>query len=181
MSVRLFALGLDNARDTYGYENKATAHLWGLERWAQIGDGSIYHALAKLKEEGFIVEKTAELSENKRPRYVYSITPTGQEEFLKLLRETLSEAPYEGRSIDFGLAFITHLPPDERIALLTKRQDRLLRARADLMEGFQNIKHYESLPDWVPVGMHHSLGRLEFEIQWNGNLIATASQWPSIK
>ena len=74
MSVRLFVLGLAYECDTYGYEIKATAHLWGLERWAQIKDGSIYHALSKLDEEGLIEERNVEQSENNRPRYVYCIT-----------------------------------------------------------------------------------------------------------
>jgi DNA-binding PadR family transcriptional regulator len=178
MSVRLFVLGLVNTGETYGYEIKATAHLWGLERWAQIRDGSIYHALAKLEEEGLIEERRAEQSDNNRPRYVYSITDRGHEEFLKLLRETLSASPYEGRSIDLGLAFLTHLPPEERIALLNERQDRLHRARADLLQGFQNVSRYENLPAWVPVGMQHSLGRIEFEIEWNRQLIDTVGQWP---
>ena len=181
MSVRLFVLGLVNAHDTYGYEIKATAHLWGLERWTQIRDGSIYHALAKLEEEGLIEERSVEQSENNRPRYVYSITSRGREEFLALLRETLSTAPYEGRSIDLGLAFITQLSPDERVALLRERQIRLHKARADLLEGFQGLSRYDNLADWVPVGMRHSLGRIEFEIEWNQQLIDTVGQWPGHK
>jgi DNA-binding PadR family transcriptional regulator len=178
MSVRLFVLGLVNAHETYGYQIKATAHLWGLERWAQIQDGSIYHALTKLEEEGMVDQKQPEQSENNRPRYVYCITSKGHQEFLRLLRETLSESSYEGRSIDLGLAFITSLPPQERVDLLNTRQERLEWARADLLQRLENLGRHENLAAWVPVGMRHSLGRIEFEIQWNRELLDTVARWP---
>ncbi len=178
MSVRLFVLGLVNLGETYGYEIKATSHRWGLERWAQIRDGSIYHALAKLQKEKLIEERLTEQSENNQTRYVYRITPEGHEEFMKLLRDTLRESPYEGRSIDLGLAFITHLPPEERVALLKARQDHLRWTRADLLERFQNVNRSENLAAWVPIGVRHSLGRIDFEIEWNQELIETVGQWP---
>ena len=178
MSVRLFVLGLVYERDTYGYEIKATAHLWGLERWAQIKDGSIYHALTKLNEEHLIRERNVEQSENNRPRYVYSITEQGREDFLSLLRETCCTAPTEGRAIDLGLAFIRHLPSAERIALLKERHLLLNRARADLLAGFDGLRQYENLSPWVPVGMQHSLVRIEAEIQWNLEMIDKVGQWP---
>lgn len=178
MSVRLFVLGLVYERDTYGYEIKATAHLWGLERWAQIKDGSIYHALTKLNSEALIEERSVEQSDNNRPRYIYSITGAGRETFLNLLRETCRTAPTEGRAIDLGLAFIRHLPSEERVELLKERQHHLNKARADLLTGFEDLKKYENLSPWVPVGMQHSLMRIEAEIQWNQEMIDTVGQWP---
>ena len=178
MSVRLFVLGVVNQHDTYGYDIKATAHLWGLERWAQIRDGSIYHALGKLKAEGLIEERDVEQSENNRPRYVYCITPAGREMFLTMLRETLRTSPTEGRDIDIGLAFIRNLPSQERVTLLQERHERLLHAHTSLLQGFEDIKRYENLAEWVPVGMKHSLRRIETEIEWNQSLIDMVGEWP---
>lgn len=178
MSVRLFVLGLVNQGDTHGYEIKATAKLWGVERWARIRDGSIYHALAKLEEEGLIQERAVEVSDNNRPRYVYAITPAGHEAFLSLLRETCRTAPTEARDIDIALAFLDHLPANERIILLQERHSRLIKARADLLEGFEDLRQYPNLHPWVPVGMHHSLARIEAEIDWNASLLQTVADWP---
>jgi DNA-binding PadR family transcriptional regulator len=178
MSVRLFVLGLVAERDTYGYEIKATAHLWGLERWAQIKDGSIYHALAKLAEERLIEERNVEHTENSRPRYMYSITAQGREAFLDLLRETCRTAPTEGRAIDLGLAFIRHLPSAERVALLKERHAHLHTARSALLTGFDTLPQHGDLSPWVRVGMQHSLLRIDAEIQWNGELIDTVGDWP---
>ena len=179
MSVRLFVLGVVNQHDTYGYDIKATAHLWGLERWAQIRDGSIYHALGKLEEEKLIEERDVEQSDNNRSRYVYCITPAGREAFLTMLRDTLRTAPTEGRGIDIALAFIGSLPREERIALLRERHEALLEARTSLLQGFEGIKCYDNLPPWVAVSMNHSMRRIEAEIEWNSELIKIVGEWPS--
>ncbi len=179
MSVRLFVLGVVNQHDTYGYDIKATAHLWGLERWAQIRDGSIYHALGKLEEEKLIEERDVEQTDNNRSRYVYCITPAGRETFLTMLRDTLRTAPTEGRGIDIALAFIGSLPPAERIELLQERSERLREARSSLRQGFEDIKRYDSLHPWVPIGMNHSMRRIEAEIEWNSELIEIVGKWPS--
>ena len=180
MSVRLFVLGVVNEHDTYGYDIKATAHLWGLERWAQIRDGSIYHALGKLEEEKLIEERDVEQSDNNRPRYVYCITPKGRETFLTMLRDTLRTAPTEGRDIDVALAFIGNLPSQERVSLLEERHERLLQARTSLLHGFEDIRRYENLAPWVPIGMNHSLRRIEAEIAWNLELIEVVGEWPPL-
>ena len=179
MSVRLFVLGLVYEKDTHGYEIKATAHLWGLERWAQIKDGSIYHALGVLDKEGAIQQRNVEQSENNRPRYVYCITMQGRGVFLSLLRETCRTAPTEGRSIDLGLAFIRHLPPEERVGLLKERHMRLNKAHADLLAGFDALDQYQNLAPWVPSATRHSLTRIETEIQWNLEMIEAVGQWPA--
>ena len=44
MSVRFFVLGVLYGKDAHGYKIKETARLWALPRWADIQEGSIYHA-----------------------------------------------------------------------------------------------------------------------------------------
>lgn len=178
MSVRLFVLGLVNRKDIHGYEIKATAKLWGVERWARLHEGSIYHALAKLKEERLIEERAVEVSEKNGLRYVYCVTPEGRDAFLELLRETCRTAPTEGRDIDFALAFIDHLPPNERILLLEERHARLVEARTRLQADLNDLGQYPDLHPWVSLGMRHTLARIEAEIAWNGSLLQAVGDWP---
>jgi DNA-binding PadR family transcriptional regulator len=177
MSVRLFVLGVIYEQDSHGYRIKEIAHLWGVQRWANIQDGSIYHALAKLEEEGLIKETDTAHSESQRPRYMYRVTEKGRHAFLTLLRETCRSAPTEKRDIDLALAFLSNLPPVERVSLLKERHAHLLKARADLLQGFQDVRRIENLHPWVETGMTHSLGRIEFEIAWNQQLIETVGDW----
>lgn len=168
MSVRFFVLGVLYGKDAHGYEIKETARLWALPHWADIQEGSIYHALGKLETEELIMRHRVEQSDNNRPRHLYRITEKGERAFLHLLRETCRTAPVEKRDIDIALAFLDFLPPQERVSLLQERHDKLHRTRAELIERQQNTHHLSpNLHPWVETGVQYSLGRIEFEIEWN--------------
>ena len=180
MSVRLFVLGVLCSKSSYGYEIKETALLWGLPRWADIQEGSIYHALGKLTKEKLIAQTSVENSENNRPRYIYNICPEGRTEFLRLLRDTCRAAAVEKRDIDIALSFIDFLPPGERLQLLQERHDCLVRARAELdLRQKETDSMFPHLHPWVAAGMRHSRGRLEFEIEWNAELLKSTVNWPT--
>lgn len=191
MSVRLFVLGLLYGQDRHGYEIKEVAKLWGLERWARIGFGSIYHALGKLQEEGCIEERGVEQEGNRPQRYVYRITPAGQNTFFDLLRQTAREADTESRDIDLALAFIHHLPPEERITLLQQRLDSLTPRRRSLEDAVASYAAARTTDDpqwdeqrrllreapWVEAGVEHSLGRVRFEMEWMERVLAGVGDW----
>ncbi|MBC8143033.1 MAG: helix-turn-helix transcriptional regulator [Armatimonadetes bacterium] len=191
MSVRLFVLGLVHSRDIHGYEIKEVAKLWGVERWANIGFGSIYHALGKLQEEGLIEERGMEQEGNRPPRYVYRVTPDGKSAFFALLRETCRSAKPDTRDVDMGLAFIHHLPPDQRTGLLRERLEMLRPRLTQLSESAVNFErakasdgkewqyHRDLLQNapWVYAGVRHSLGRLQEEWDWMEGVIAEVEKW----
>ena len=181
MSVRLFVLGLVAQRDIHGYEIKSTARLWGVERWARMHEGSIYHALAHLKKERLIEERAVEVSKNNQLRTIYSITEQGRIAFLDLLRETACSAGTEGRDIDFALAFLDFLPPEERLFLLEERHALLLSAHAHTRAAFRDLTQYPDLHPWVALGMRHSLARIEAEIAWNRAAREEVGGWPQAK
>jgi DNA-binding PadR family transcriptional regulator len=191
MSVRLFVLGLVYGRDRHGYEIKEVAKVWGLERWARIGFGSIYHALGKLQEEGAIEERGVEQEGNRPQRYVYRVTDAGRVAFLELLRKTAREADVESRDVDLALAFIHHLPPGERISLLAERLEGLRPRHAQLAGAMATYAAARAGDDprydeqrrllrevpWVEAGVAHSLGRVAFEIEWLEGVLARVADW----
>jgi DNA-binding PadR family transcriptional regulator len=191
MSVKLFVLGLVFLRDTHGYEIKEVAKLWGVERWAKIGFGSIYHALGKLQEEELIVELRLEQDGNRPPRTVYRITETGEEAFFTLLRHTCRTADPETRDLDMALAFIDQLPADERVALLTERLAALEPRYQYLVKSIEKYQQARTISGesevhrilrdipWVEAGVAHSLGRVAFEREWLQGVIATVASWPT--
>ncbi len=193
MSVRLFVLGLVYQRDIHGYEIKEVAKIWGLERWANIGFGSIYHALGKLQEEQLIEERRVEQEGNRPLRYIYRITEAGQEACLNLLRQTARTADTESRDIDLALAFIHLLPPDERVALLQERLERLeprYQSLVDSAAAYEAARTTDAphldrqrqilheIP-WVVAGVKHSLGRVRFEREWMREVLETVAEWPT--
>jgi DNA-binding PadR family transcriptional regulator len=186
MSVRLFVLGLVHRNDVHGYEIKETAKRWGVDRWARIGFGSIYHALGKLEEEGLILEMGLEQETNRPPRMVYRITESGTAAFLELLRQTCRTAETESRDIDMALAFIDALPPEERVALLKERLKNLEPRHQSLQESMAafdantdpEIQLLNREVNWVAHGVRHSLGRIAFEVSWMNEVVADVANWP---
>ena len=178
MSVRLFVLGVVFEHDCHGYEIREIARLWGLERWASIGAGSIYHALSRLETEGLIEQRGVEQQGARPPRAVYRVTPAGREAFTELLRECCRTAPVEGRSIDLALAFIANLPSSERLVLLQERQSMLEEQCRDLADRVERGSFAASHIPWVNASVRHSLQRLRAEVSWNQAVLETVADWP---
>lgn len=118
MPVRLFVLGILNERDAHGYEIKRLAREADLAQWAEIGYGSIYHALRRLENE-LLIEEVAVEQEGAYPqRTVYRITEAGRRKFRELLKETCRTVYEPKYPLDLALVFIGQLPPAERVDLL---------------------------------------------------------------
>lgn len=60
-----------------------------------------------------------------------------------------------------------------------QKKCKFLEARASLRKGFEDIKRYDNLHPWVPIGMNHSMRRIEAEIERNSELIEIVGQRPS--
>jgi DNA-binding PadR family transcriptional regulator len=174
MSTRLVILGLLRERPLYGYEIKhiIEEHMGD---WTSIAFGSIYFALGKLAEEGFI-EKIATEQEGSRPsRTIYQITDAGGEEFARLLREVWSEVERHYYTIDIGLAFIDALPIQEvksylhqRVAELGAILEHIYAHRAEQMA-------QEEVPRAAAV-FDHGLAHFRAELEWTRDLLHRIEQ-----
>ncbi|MGC9358039.1 MAG: PadR family transcriptional regulator, partial [Anaerolineae bacterium] len=120
MSTRLVILGLLRERPLHGYEIKHIIedHMGD---WTSIAFGSIYYALGKLEEDGFIEQVATEQEGNRPSRNVYQITKEGRAEFLYLLRELWREPERQYFDFDFALFFAEALPREEMLTYLRGR------------------------------------------------------------
>jgi DNA-binding PadR family transcriptional regulator len=177
MSVRLLVLGVLNDRDAHGYQIKEIARASSLEKWAEVGYGSIYHALTSLEDEGLVQEVGVEQEGERPPRLVYRITEQGRAAFLELLKEA-SLVGYGGKSpIHLALAFIAELPPEERVQLF---EERLRQMQSDLTKirlTRERLQPLESEAPWVLATLDHHLGHLDLEIAWTRTLIEEIHRW----
>jgi DNA-binding PadR family transcriptional regulator len=176
LSTRLVILGFLRGRPLYGYEIKQM-----IERvmgdWTDIAFGSIYYALGKLAEEGF-VEKVGTEQEGGRPsRTVYQITDAGREEFLRLLREVWDNVERQTFDFDIGLSFISALPIDEVKGYLRKRITHL-----EHVLQYLDAHQAERLADGHVPGYlasavfgHHRL-HLQAELDWTQELLQNVEQ-----
>jgi DNA-binding PadR family transcriptional regulator len=177
LSTRLVILGFLRGRPQYGYEIKQMIeHVMG--DWTDIAFGSIYYALGKLAEEGY-VEKVGTEQEGGRPsRTVYQITDTGREEFMRLLRKVWDNVERQTFDFDIGLSFMSALPIDEVKGYLGKRITHL-----EHVLQYLDAHQAEELADTDHVPTHlastvfdHHRRHLQAELDWTRKLLLNVEQ-----
>ncbi|WP_067488353.1 PadR family transcriptional regulator [Actinomadura hibisca] len=133
-ATRLLVLGgVRGFGRAHGYEVRRTLLSWGSDEWANVNPGSIYHALKQLTKEGLL--RSHEVAENAAgpPRTDYEITPEGDAEFGRLLREALVTVDVRRPELlTAALGFLTELTREEAIELLRRRLDGLAAYRAEI-------------------------------------------------
>ena len=176
MSTRLVILGFLRRRPLYGYEIKHMIEQV-MGDWTNIAFGSIYFALRKLAEEGFI-EKVGTEQEGGRPsRTVYQITDAGREEFLRLLREVWHEVEPQYFAFDIGLSFMEALPIGEVKGYLRKRVKHLEHIIQHLEAHQEEQLADERVPGHLAaVVFDHHRAHLRAELDWTRNLLEKVEQ-----
>jgi DNA-binding PadR family transcriptional regulator len=177
LATRLVILGFLRGRPQYGYEIKQMIeHVMG--DWTDIAFGSIYYALGKLAEEGY-VEKVGTEQEGGRPsRTVYQITDAGREEFMRLLRKVWDNVERQTFDFDMGLSFMSALPMDEVKGYLGKRITHL-----EHVLQYLDTHQAEELADTDHVPTHlastvfdHHRRHLQAELDWTRELLLNVEQ-----
>ncbi|NJC81190.1 PadR family transcriptional regulator [Planosporangium mesophilum] len=165
----------------HGYDVRRELMSWGVDQWANIQPGSIYHALRKLAEEGLLAEVATEQVGGRPARTTYRVTRAGDQEFQELLRRYWWE--YQDPFDPFGAAFsyLPALPRREAVAALRNRV-RLLEARIEPMRAL-----LAGEPEWSKYKPAHvtwmaelTVARAEAEIAWCGRIadrIAAGEGW----
>jgi DNA-binding PadR family transcriptional regulator len=165
MSVQLVLLGFLNKSPMYGYELKQKIEeIMG--DWTNIAFGSIYFALNKLNEKGYIIKAREEKTENRPQRIIYSITEKGREKFQKLLLREW-ERPYRDYyPFDIALFFIDKMPLDEIDKLLEKRIKKAEDALKYLDEHEMENRKDSNIPEIGHMILDHTREHTKAELQW---------------
>jgi DNA-binding PadR family transcriptional regulator len=175
MSVRLVLLGLLHDRPLYGYEIKQIIEEH-MGDWTSIAFGSIYFALDKLAEEGFVEKVATEQAGNRPSRSVYQITDSGNEEFLRLLRESWQNIEREYFEIDICLFFMDRLSSTEVKGYLRARLDKLEESLHYLQTHEASQLHDPDVPPVARAIFEHSRMHLQSELDWTRNLLTSMEQ-----
>jgi DNA-binding PadR family transcriptional regulator len=124
-ATRLLVLGVVRMYgQAHGYQVRRELLTWAADQWANVQPGSIYHALKKLAKDGLLIEVGVE--EGAGPdRMAYRLTEDGETEFRLLLSRALTEPDRGQDSLSAAITFMTTLPRQEVIGLLTYRLTRL--------------------------------------------------------
>lgn len=128
MHQKLLLLGLLRRQDMHGYQLYDFIER-DLSVCTDLKKPTAYYLLGKMAEDGWIVESN--MQDGNRPtRRVYSLTPQGEVEFQRLLRENLADFDQVYFPGDIGVALISALPPGEAAALLQTRRRAIIHAMA---------------------------------------------------
>ena len=171
MSVRLVLLGLLHDRPLYGYEIKQIIEEH-MGDWTSIAFGSIYFALDKLSGEKFVERVATEQDGNRPSRSIYQITASGEEEFLRLLRESWQNIEREYYEIDICLFFLHRLSNAEVKGFLRARLTRLERAVAQLQLHKAEQLNQVDIPVQARAIFSHAMVHIQSEFNWTKELLA---------
>lgn len=155
----LLLLGLLMAQSQHGYSinefiERNLGQVSGMKR------ATAYALLERLQRDG-LVHMDSETVGNYPPRKVYSITPAGREAFFRLMQELLVQAqePYSAAGI--ALMFVDWLEPNQVVALLRERGERLRALTAQL----------SATPS------HKEASGVDFSVQWKIALLQAEEEW----
>jgi len=129
---RLVILGILREGQKHGYEIKKIIKK-ELGIFASLENKSIYYPLKIMEKEGLIKKNTAK-EEGRLLRYVYSITPQGDKEFLRLAMEAFLSEERPFIDIDIPLYFLPHLDKKNVLARLRLRKRFLEKVRSWLAD-----------------------------------------------
>lgn len=111
--TRLLVLGILDVQPMSGYDIQQTLQMTDAERWGGVLIGSIYHALKKMEQEGYVAVASIEQTGH-RQKAVYSITETGRTYLQTLIKDSLKASSVLYPSTLYsGLSFYEKLPVDE--------------------------------------------------------------------
>lgn len=157
MNRELLLLGLLRQSEMHGYKIIEFIER-DLAMCTDLKKPTAYFLLDKMAHNGWI-SWTEEREGNRPPRRTYKITPEGEVEFQKLLRESLVHYDPVKFADDIAFAFADSLSQSELLDLLRQRRSAL----QSLIEAIQLVPTHQGFVQFV---IDHQRVHLESELRW---------------
>lgn len=135
-AIRLLVLGaVRRRRRAHGYQVRNDLEYWGAHEWSNAKPGSIYHALKQMAKQGLLLaHEIAPSTVGGPPRTEYEITPQGTEEYLRLVRESLTAYDQKPDILSAALGTMVDLGREEVLGLLEERVRSIEKWRRSVTE-----------------------------------------------
>ncbi len=165
MLTRLLVLGLLKQQPMSGYEIQHLLLCSKTEQWADVLPGSVYHALKKLASEELVVLQATEQTGN-RAKAIYAITPKGEEEFRRLLREAWQVPVLHFPSgLYAALTFVEELPQEEVLHSLDEQIGALEAELATWNAGERIKSEVAAMPDYLHALFANGREHIEIDLR----------------
>ena len=172
MDRELLLLGLLRRQEMHGYQLMEFFDRT-LNFCVDIKKPTAYFLLDKMAEAGWITETESQAG-HRPPRRVYRLTPQGEAEFQRLLRENLASYSPALFPSDTGLAFVEALKPAEALDLLRQRRPLIAAALAKA----QAAPPHAGGSQFV---VEHQVHHLTAELEWLDDITARLAAAPAPK
>ncbi len=164
MEREMLLLGLLRNGEMHGYQLNDYIERT-LSFCAGVKKATAYFLLDKMEGRGWVTA-SEQREGNRPPRKVYHLTPSGEAEFQRLLRENLANFASARSTADIGLAFLGALEAGEARELLLRRRAAL----ASELEGLRAAPRHGS---GVQLLIDHQISYLDSELRWLDGTIAS--------
>lgn len=135
--TRLLVLGILDVQPMSGYEIQQALQMTDAERWGGVLIGSIYHALKKMEQEGYVEITSIELTGH-RQKAVYAITESGRNYLQTLIQDSLKASSVLYPSTLYsGLSFYEKLSAEECRKALEEQRVVLKEEYRAVKSGFE--------------------------------------------
>ncbi|MEU1786387.1 PadR family transcriptional regulator [Streptomyces sparsogenes] len=172
-AIRLLVLGAVRQHGrAHGYQVRNDLEFWGAHEWSNAKPGSIYHALKQMAKQGLLLaHDIAPSTVGGPPRTEYELTDRGEEEYFRLLRDSLVRHDQKIDELTAGVGFLVDLPRAEAISLLKERVAALEKWRAEVTEHW--VAPQETPDAWGHIGeiMRFWVHSADSGVEWTRGLI----------
>ncbi len=167
--LALMVLATLSERPMHPYEMGQVWRQRGKESSWDVKWGSLYTVVNNLEKHG-LIEASGTVRDGRRPeRTVYAITPEGREEMEDWLEELVSVPETEFPRFASALSLLAVIPPDEAIAFLERRLQRLRMDTAGRRAGLAELA--DDVPRLFLIEEEYSLALAMAEAEWLRDLL----------
>ena len=160
-------LGLLHDGPLHGYElRKRLTTALGIFR--ALSYGSLYPALKRLVDVGWIHETQEAAAAGKRPRITYELTAEGKEHFQDLVAASGPDA-WDDEDFDVRFAFFSRTEAQVRLRILEGRRSRLEERLANIRDA--STRNRERMDGYTLALQQHGEDAAEREVRWLEELI----------
>ncbi|MBN1389661.1 MAG: PadR family transcriptional regulator [Candidatus Thermoplasmatota archaeon] len=157
-------IGLLLEEPMYPYQIEKVVQFRDMRSWTEISMSSIYKVLVHLEEKG-LVESRVSISDENKPRKVFSVTGEGRIAMREKVEELVSKPELMKWRMDVGTYNLDILDEKERKISLQRYGSEL----EVLLKGYRELESYmrgEKCPEWRIAVAVRPQYLLKAEIEW---------------
>ncbi len=168
--IRALILYFLSIKSTHGYDIQRFIEINGMDQWSKIQSGSIYYALNKLEQQGYIYTLREERN-GARIRKIYSVNDKGREELKKIIKEELLKPLVGIESEKFLIYIMFNVLPKDELKDGLNEHIKMLEEKKKWWETGKKLKVIDTTLKSEILHFDYVINCLEYQINWHKTLI----------